>query len=171
MRDLTSCPLINDVLDLRFLCCAFARLFGWRRRIGCCFRLHPHLRVNLFVWVTLLWGCTAYETINITGDMNYSITRFIGEICSQRSPFSSVRNKGIDTCGKSLGESDKSSIVISSYPLVALRPWVQWVEILSLPSQSSACSAFPRISRFLFHRCQGRPWRLCLPGCSPPTNT
>lgn len=66
--DFTSCPLVDDILDLRLLRGAFARLFGGRRGVGCGLGFHPHLRANLLVRVALLWGCkTTRKTWTQTG--------------------------------------------------------------------------------------------------------
>lgn len=53
----TSCALINDLLDLGFLCCALSGFLGWWGwSISSCLRLHPHVSVNFLVRILLL--CT-----------------------------------------------------------------------------------------------------------------
>lgn len=80
----------------------------------------------------------------------------------------SVNNIRFNCKKKKTSDYAGSTSPSSSYPLVAPRPLVQWVEIPSWPSQSSACWAFLLIWRFLSRHCQDRPWRLFRPGCWPP---
>ena len=101
--------------------------------------------------------CTGYAPLGWTAHQStqWIIKHLIGEMWSGQS-----------------GDKVKSqSFIMWTHPLVALRPWVQWAESLSWPSRSSACLACPLIWRFPSHHCQDRPWRLCLPGCWPPTET
>lgn len=68
-RPTTSCAFINNLLDLRLLRCALSGLFGWWGRcIGSCLGFNPHVCVNFFVGVLLLWIREAGEETTVTAD-------------------------------------------------------------------------------------------------------
>lgn len=55
-RPTTSCAFVDNLLDLGLLRCALSGLFGWWGWcIGSCLRFNPHVCVNFFVGVLLLW--------------------------------------------------------------------------------------------------------------------
>ena len=68
-RPTTSCAFVNDLLDLGLLSCALSGLFGWWGWcIGSCLRLDPHVCVNFFVGVLLLWIRKAGDETVVTTD-------------------------------------------------------------------------------------------------------
>lgn len=63
----TSCAFINNLLDLGLLSCALSGLFGWWGWcIGSCLRFNPHVCVNFFVGVLLLWMGKAGKEVTAT---------------------------------------------------------------------------------------------------------
>lgn len=67
-RPTTSCAFINYLLDLGLFSCALSGLFGWWGRcIGSCLGFNPHVCVNFFVGVLLLWIGKACDEVMVTG--------------------------------------------------------------------------------------------------------
>lgn len=65
-RPTTSCAFINDLLDLGLLRCALSGLFGWWGWcIGSCLGFNPHVCVNFFVGVLLLWTGKAGDEVMV----------------------------------------------------------------------------------------------------------
>lgn len=63
-RPTTSRAFINNLLDLGLLGCALSGLFGWRRGcVGSCLGFNPHVCVNFFVGILLLWERKAGDKV------------------------------------------------------------------------------------------------------------
>lgn len=62
----TSCAFVDNLLDLGLLGCALPGLFGWWGRcVGSCLGFNPHVCVNFFVGVLLLWMAKAGNKVTM----------------------------------------------------------------------------------------------------------